>query len=60
MAEVASVGVVVVPVSDRGSDVGNGGVEGQLVRHEGAIVGVGGGHAGVVVGKGVSLGISLR
>ena len=60
MAEVASVGVAVVPVSNRGSDMGNGGVEGQLVRHKGAIVGIGGGHAGVVVGKGVSLGVSLR
>ena len=56
VAEVASVGVAVVPVSH----VGNGGVEGQLVRHEGAVVGVGGGHAGVVVGKGVGLGVSLR
>ena len=60
MAEVASVGVAVVPVGNRGSNVGNGGVEGQLVRHEGAVVGVGGGHAGVVVGKGVGLGVSLR
>ena len=60
MAKVASVGVAVVPVSHRGSNVCNGGVEGQLVRHEGAVVGVGGGHAGVVVGKGVSLGVSLR
>ena len=60
MAEIASVGVAVVPVSHRGSNMGNGGVEGQLVRHEGAVVGVGGGHAGVVVGKGVSLGVSLR
>ena len=60
VTEVASVGVAVVPVSHRGSNVGNGGVEGELVRHEGAIVRVGGGHAGVVVGKGVGLGISLR
>ena len=60
MAEVASVGVAVVPVGNRGSNVGNGGVEGQLVWHEGAIVGVGGGHTGVVVGKGVGLGVSLR
>jgi len=59
VAEVASVGVAVVPVSHRGSNMGNGGVEGQLVRHEGAVVGVGGGHAGVVVGKGVGLGVSL-
>ena len=60
VAEIASVGVAVVPVSNRGSNVGNGGVEGELVRHEGAVVGVGGGHAGVVVGKGVGLGVSLR
>ena len=60
VAEVASVGVAVVPVSNRGSNVGNGGVEGQLVGHKGAIVGIGGGHAGVVVGKGVGLGVSLR
>ena len=60
VAKVASVGVAVVPVSHRGSNVCNGGVEGQLVRHEGAVVGVGGGHAGVVVGKGVGLGVSLR
>merc|ERR1719186_189336 len=59
VTEVASVGVAVVAVSNRGSDVGNGGVEGKLVRHKGAVVGVGGGHAGVVVGKGVGLGISL-
>ena len=60
VAKVASVGVAVVPVGNRGSNVCNGGVEGELVRHEGAVVGVGGGHAGVVVGKGVGLGVSLR
>jgi len=59
VAKVASVGVAVVPVGNRGSNVGNGGVERELVWHEGAVVGVGGGHTGVVVGKGVGLGVSL-
>ena len=30
MAKVASVGVAVVPVSHRGSNMGNGGVEGEM------------------------------
>ena len=59
MAKVASIGVAVVAVSNGSGDMGDDGVVGDLVGNEGAVVGVWGGDAGVVVGIGVSLGISL-
>ena len=59
MAKVASIGVAVVAVGNGSGDMGDDGVEGDLVGDEGAVVGVWGGDAGVVVGIWVSLGISL-
>jgi len=58
---VATVGVAVVTKAMVGLGVhsGDDGVVGDGVRDEGAVVGVGGGHAGVVVSVGIRLSISL-
>lgn len=58
---VATVGVAVVTKAMVGLGVhsGDDGVVGDGIRDEGAVVGVGGGHAGVVVSVGIRLSISL-